>query len=593
MPNIKDVMIVIIGIVALIALLGSMGVSLEEIEKTVKNITNWNGTDVNFLDVIINGDLTILGEFVNITVQDYNITNNATADYFIARTDIRIGEVSVCLEDGTNCKPVNINGTDAHFGHVNLTRLNASSIDVIYNATIDYINVTDILTLSSHKNEISLKDTGHWMLHIVDDVMVHHTNLSISASGGVVTIDINNEQYPGHNMAYIVNETKYRLIEGSTDTATLTVGTSVNPQTNYIYADKDEQLKASITPPTGEYAWAGIVEVHVVNGNDVNYSAIQDEVPVLYELVKSNYERAWYDGVIYESGIDITLDVAPHLSTTAGTLRFALTSVPYEARNVSNETKFVYVDDPDVPFTVYDNLLGISKYQSGESIGTNKYFKVMFYGLVEDNDNDYFYFSVQDKPTSECTSVSCADADVEHKMNYQFPTRYKRTGFRIMELVLKHGVGSNAPQVLSNGLLYRQLLDESIIVYGGTSSVALGLDEVVENNPNTDNNIFSTANITASWFLGYINSSNIRNTPLACPDGYYQTDYNGTHRTCVVDDSLKNGTDAHFANVNMTTLNVTNDFHFGTGNFTFNSTRGIHFCTDGTIIIGNIEEVNC
>jgi len=48
-----------------------------------------------------------------------------------------------------------------------------------------------------------------------------------------------------------------------------------------------------------------------------------------------------------------------------------------------------------------------------------------------------------------------------------------------------------------------------------------------------------------------------------------------------------------FGNLSVGELNVTGTFHLGTGNITFNSTRGIHFCPDGTIIAGNIDEVHC
>jgi hypothetical protein len=108
-------------------------------------------------------------------------------------------------------------------------------------------------------------------------------------------------------------------------------------------------------------------------------------------------------------------------------------------------------------------------------------------------------------------------------------------------------------------------------------------------------------NITANWFLGYVNSSKIRNTPLACPSGSYQTDYNGTHRTCTVDDDVRNGTDANFAYVNMTRLNITanaintlnvgNDSHShlyvdsNTGNVgvgTTNPLRAVHIVRTGT-----------
>jgi len=399
---------------------------------------------------------------------------------------------------------LSLNQTEADLIYLNLSGTNA-------NQDMD-INGYDIKTTTPTGLNMSLIDTGHWSLHIVDDSMVHSTNLSITASGGVVTADIDNEQLPGHNMSYIVDHITYRIIEDSTDTVTLTAGTATNPQTNYIYVDSDEQLKASTTPPTGEFAWAGIVEIADVSGDVVNFYAVQDEVPVLYELVVNNYERSWYDNPIYESGMSI-LFTETNMSTTSGLMRFALTSIPYLAKNVSSGTEYIWVDDPDTAYNSYTDLLSLAKYQDGGAIGINKFFNVMIFGLVENNGNNHYYTTVQDEPLTEYNSVSAAESDIGSKTNYQFPTRFARTGFRIARVVLKKTAGDNEIQTLSNGLTYKQLLDENLIVFGGTSSVALGLDEVVENNPNTDNNIISTANITADWFLGNLNWSYIQNTP--------------------------------------------------------------------------------
>ena len=196
------------------------------------------------------------------------------------------------------------------------------------------------------------------------------------------------------------------------------------------------------------------------------------------------------------------------ISTTNGTLRFAITSVPYGARNVSNSTEYIWVSDPTSAYSIHETLDSITTYQDGGAIGNTKYFNVVIYGLVEDEINGQtYYFNVQDEPALEYNSVSQAETDVGGKTNYQCPTRFARTCFPIARVVLKRNTGAstNEIQTLSSGLNYIQLLDQNLIIFGGTSAVALGLDEVVENNPNTDNNIISTANITAQWFLGIYN----------------------------------------------------------------------------------------
>ena len=336
------------------------------------------------------------------------------------------------------------------------------------NITADYLNATDYYTYDDHVGEISLKEIGHDVIIMNDDILIHNTNLSITAVGGVITATVRNVDDIGGNIDYIVNKTKYSIADVSS--VTLTAGTWVNPTTNYLWVDTDEALESSTVAPTGEFAWVGIVEVANVTGAVVNYYAVQDEIPTLYELVKQNYERAWYDNVLYESGIAITF-TGEEMSTTSGNLRFALTTVPFKVRDTTGTTKFIWINDPDGAYSIHDDLDAIAKYQSGEAIVINKYFNVVIFGLVEDESNDYYYVSVQDKPTSECTSVSCAESDTTHKTNYNFPTGYERTGFRIARIVLKHTAGDNTIQTLSNGLNYIQLLDETQIIFGGSSSM--------------------------------------------------------------------------------------------------------------------------
>jgi len=473
----------------------------------------------------------------NITIGFYDMTANKFYGLFNILIDSFVEPFSSNF--------IYFNGTTLGFNVTHRNReLNSTYLNLSGTNANQDLNLTPytILMVDNHGNILDLEKTAHEHLHMTDDSMVHNTNLTITASGGVVTATIKNKQYPTHNIGYYVDHVNYRLIRTTSSVnATLTEGTWVSPQTNYLYVDSDQQLKASITMPTGEYAWAGIVEVANCTGSNVHYYAVQDEIPTMYELIKNNYMRAWYDNPIYENGIDITIDLTVgSFATTAGNLRFALTSVPFEARNTSLGTKFVYVDDPDGAYTLYDDLTGINKYQDGGSIGINKYFKFMVYGLVEDNGNDYYYITVQNEPTTECTSISCAESDATHKMNYQFSDRFKRTGFRIAEVVLQHKAGGNVPQIQSNGLLYRQLLDQNLVVFGGTSAVALGLDEVLENNPNTDNNIISTANITADWFKGKINISDLQdflynyNQSLSTAEMWNDTwssTYNSTYAT--------------------------------------------------------------
>jgi len=357
-------------------------------------------------------------------------------------------------------------------------------------------NGTEFQTLSEHGKTIQLSRIGGTVIHLTDNTLLHRTNLTITSEGGIVnaTIGYINQEYDGFDIEYVVNETIYEIPDKSS--VQLTKGTWVSPQTNYIYVDKDEILKASTTFPSGEISWAGIAEIANATGDKVHYYAVQDTIPSAPQFMENTYLRAWYDNPLYESGIDIDFDES-NISTTDGNMRFAIDRVSYSARNVSSGTQYIWISDPVSAYSIHNTLDSVSTYQDGGAIGNNKYFNVVIFGLVEDENNEKkYYINVQDEPSTEYNSVSNAESDLEQKTNYQCPTAYARTCFRIAKVVLKRntGAGTNEIQTLANGLTYRQLLDEDLVVLGGTSGVALGLDEVLTNNPNTNKDIISTGN---------------------------------------------------------------------------------------------------
>jgi len=448
------------------------------------------------------------------------------------------------------------------------------------------MSTNTIHMIDNHNHSLDLKKTAHELLHIVDDSQVHPSNLTISSTGGVVTAQIRNAQYTGHNVGYYVDHVNYRIVVGTgDDNVTLTQGTWESPETNYIYMDEDQELKASTTMPTGEFAWAGIVEVANASGNSVEYYASQDEIPNMYELVVNTYERAWYDNPIYETGMAITFENG-NISVASGTMKFALTSVQISEKNVSDDTIYIWVSDPDSNFHHLNSLDDVAKYQDGGAIGNNKYFNVVIWGLVEDETNEeHIYINVQDEPPIEYNSVSGAESDVGAKTNYACPSQFSRTCYRIARIILKRTGGTNNIQTLSNGLVYKQLLDEDLVVFGGTSSVALGLDEVVANNPNTDKNIISTANITVNWFHGFLNWSYIQNVPNYVISSVIQG-WIGGNKTATDNNIISNKTeiDNIISEVN-TSANI-ESLNFVQGSHTIDTSASVD-CSGDEVLLGN------
>ena len=401
---------------------------------------------------------------------------------------------------------------DGFFDFLNSSStINASKIYAHFINSSGWVNASEVFVYDEHNHDIRLTRLGHSMLRIEDNAIIENTNLTITASSGTAYATLLNEDYPGSYINYIVNNSWYRIPDAQS--VALTAGTWTSPQKNYIYLDEDETLKASTSYPTGEFAWAGIINVHNVTGDYVSYTAAQDKVPSGYELIKRSYETDWYAGVIYQSGIDIT-HTGEDLATTAGKLRFGSTEVDFKARDTTAGAKFVWVNDPDGAYSVHNSLDTINKYETGETIGNNKYFNVIIWGSVEDEHNDFYYINVQDKPTSEYSTLSTAEADIRKKTDYDIPSPFERTGFLISRVVLKHiGTDNNEIQTLSIGSNYYDLRNANKIAWGGSGATSIGLDGVLQNSPFAYRDINSTANINASTFYGHaVNITNSINT---------------------------------------------------------------------------------
>lgn len=366
----------------------------------------------------------------------------------------------------------------------------------------------DLSVYDEHGNLVTLTRVGHNLLYIQDDTPSHQHNCTLSISSGVVTVEVYNLDHAGQVLNYVSNKTWFELSNGAS--ATLTTGTYTNPTTNWVYSDENEIVEVSTgAMPTGEKVIWCMINLGNATDNNVVVWDINDNIVSDYEALKDSAIRDWYSRNIWQSGIVQTF-TGEELATTSGVVRFGIRAVDYRAKDTTSDTKFIWVNDPDGAFSVHNDLDTINKYETGETIGNNKYFNIMVFGLVNDEHNDYYYITIQDKPTVEYNKLQDAEVDKHRTTDYRLPSPLERAGFRIARIILVHnGNNDNSIQTLTTGANYMDLRDIFIITLGGVGSSAITLDNVLDNDPNTDKNINTTGNITGSILFGNVSCTNI------------------------------------------------------------------------------------
>jgi hypothetical protein len=211
------------------------------------------------------------------------------------------------------------------------------------------------------------------------------------------------------------------------------------------------------------------------------------------------------------------------------------------AIDTSNTDVMIVVNDPDSTYNHIQNLYtDITKDSTGNSIATNRYFKLVFWGVAnKSGEGDFIMCNL---PSGTYTSGSSAENDINGYAYYSFPREFdieSGTAYLICETVFqKQGTGwshystsdlrGKSPSKIAGG--GGTLADGTRDFTGNvTVNASLGVDDNI-----TGNQIFTNSNATiggtlvaaAASITGNI-SANVISFTTANMDGYLEA-YAGT-----------------------------------------------------------------
>jgi len=271
------------------------------------------------------------------------------------------------IENETHHINVDLENLDELYANVFLTPL---IIETFYNASGDYVNIT------ADQNETSIT-----------------VNLATETSANNYRLQYNNIILPLYN------------------------GTNETPLLNrvYVYLNSGVPTWAvSLTDVVGKHAMAARILLGDT-GTSPYIASLQEDGQVGF--LKRVQRRFRKQGLLYEDGYDFN---ASNTDIQIGSGNHINGVYDIVTSSIVNSSVAFYIIQDNGTFDWYTDISQITEYSNGETIGTNKYFNVVW-GVTPYDGNVNLMGVVQEEPSTEYNSMADAYEDSLNTLNV-FPS---------------------------------------------------------------------------------------------------------------------------------------------------------------------------
>lgn len=285
---------------------------------------------------------------------------------------------------------------------------------------------------------------------LLNGAIVETIDIGVSVVGGIITFSL--QKLGGGDLNVFFGGSLEAFDSTPAATVALTAGTDVAPTLNYVYL----LVALGAGPPTLQsstvgwpgLAYAPIAQVYVqsVATTDtygpLKVHAWTDHIADNLNGHLSHLNRRVRElAAAYASGVDPSdLTSSLYLSTTAGVVSQMHPHVmPAITMDAGPGDSVWAVNDPTTAYLRMTALSGITQDADGTSI-TNKYFNVVLWGVVSEDEADCKLFI--NLPSGIYTSAANATGDVDGTANYAIPAEYAGCGFLIARYTLKDTAGT-------------------------------------------------------------------------------------------------------------------------------------------------------
>lgn len=381
---------------------------------------------------------------------------------------------------------------------------------------------------SQFNDEVWMKDTDgewhfmtrelEWLDEQKDETLINRINTT--TTGTNVTI----ESADGKTLIVNFKEVNYDLgiIE---DSVLITNGTNSSPQFNHVYYSNG--ASPTLTANTAEQEEVANVLKGIYGSAGYDYGSYSDNAK-MYELNKGMYERLWDEGAIYISGFDIDASTL-NINFTQGVLKIITDRETVSSHDTDDGFNHIHSDGE---FHQHTNFDGLDEYATGEAVGNNKFFNVVFGVTHTEDDVGHIYAVVQNlAPAGEYVTLVSAETDTGNTLNF-FPNDdfIKQIYIPVARGVMQNSGGTMTLQTLSSGELFIDIRGQVTTTAGSSPSPGItvhsdltNLDEASSGHTGflaADGSDALTANWgqgafnltdTDSWFLGKVAAATIQN----------------------------------------------------------------------------------
>ena len=228
----------------------------------------------------------------------------------------------------------------------------------------------------------------------------------------------------------------------------LTLGTDTVPVENWVYITSAGTITVSVSgfPTSGQYTpiarvivpsaatsqTYGVYKVHAYT--DHLSGGTNGHLTDINTWIRKQ-NATWLSGVVLtQSEIEGTAADTIDLSYTSGNVS-QLHDHSFPIYSTITRPAFV-INDSDVAYAVCEGITSeLDTDSEGNSIGNNKYYNLVVWGVVSEESKDCkLFFNV---PSGSYSNISDALNDINEYTNYSINTDYRGTGFLITKLTIK------------------------------------------------------------------------------------------------------------------------------------------------------------
>jgi hypothetical protein len=275
-------------------------------------------------------------------------------------------------------------------------------------------------------------------------------SFTVASNGTTITGSLENGGDNTRDLTLLFSDGFYTLDTTPAATLTLTAGTDINPQTNYVYIDqatKTLQTSTSDWPSSTEHCKIAYILLRsaattqtdgaLVNQNWNDHLKKEDDNGHILHIT----ERLRRENAKWESGVEASVSIVGasspddvYVSTTSGTV-YQLHTQTFPAQDMSTGDHVHVVNDSTTPYVETTNLNTLLTDSTGSSM-SGKSFSLVLWGVNNKTGEDSHL--MVNLPSGSYNSSSLAITDASGYSDYSIPKTFQGTGFLIARLTFSH-----------------------------------------------------------------------------------------------------------------------------------------------------------